>query len=98
MKPRVSLRKALSDLNLLGGVLPGESWRAWRILMIAAMGEALTPQERIVFRQLTQREHEPNERIEEFVAVVGRRGGKSRAMATQATYIARAVPARSGPW
>ena len=59
--------------------------------MIAAMGEALTDDERALFTQLTGREREPLQRVEEFVAVVGRRGGKSRAMATLACYIAGAM-------
>jgi hypothetical protein len=42
MKPRTTLRRALSDANLLGGVLAGESWRAWRVLLIAAKRDALT--------------------------------------------------------
>ena len=88
MKPSISLRKALTDSQLLGDALAGDSWRSWRILMIAAMGEALTDDERVIFTKLTGREHEPNARVEEFAAVVGRRGGKSRAMATLACYIA----------
>lgn len=88
MKPTVTLRKALSDKKLLGSVLAGASWSAWRVLMIAAMGEALTDDERVTFTQLTGRAQEPLERVEELEAVVGRRGGKSRAMATLATYIA----------
>ena len=86
MKPRATIRKALSAL--LGSVLDGTSWRAWRVLLIAAMGEALTADERAVFTKLTGREREPGQRVEEFVAVIGRRGGKSRAMATLASYIA----------
>jgi hypothetical protein len=88
MKPKVSLRKALADSQLLGGALAGESWQAWRTLLIAAMGEALTDAEREVFTKLTGREREPGERVEEFVGVIGRRGGKSRAMATWAAYLA----------
>lgn len=88
MKPRLPIRKALTDKNLLGGVLAGESWQAWRTLLIASMGEGLTDEERCLFKQLTGREREPSQRCEELVAVVGRRGGKSRAMATLATYIA----------
>jgi hypothetical protein len=88
MKPTISLREALDDPNLLGGALQGDSWRAWRILLIAAMGEPLLDDERETFTQLTGREHEPLQRINEFVAVVGRRGGKSRAMAVLAAYLA----------
>jgi hypothetical protein len=88
VKPTVPLRKALADKALLGSVLAGDSWRSWRCLMIAAMGEALTDDERALFKQLTGREREPLQRVEEFAAVVGRRGGKSRAMATVAAYLA----------
>lgn len=88
MKPRVSLRQALADPNLLGNVLAGDSWRAWRTVLIAAMGEVLTDDERVLFRELTGgREREPGVRIEELIGVVGRRGGKSRAMATSAVYL-----------
>jgi hypothetical protein len=86
--PHTSIRAALSDDQLLGQVLRGDSWKAWRTLLIAAMGERLTKQERVLFQQLTQREREPLQRIEEFVGVVGRRGGKSRAISVLATYIA----------
>lgn len=87
MRPTVTLRKALSDPALLGKVLVGPSWAAWRVLLIAAMGEALTDDERVIFKALTGREQEPLQRVEELEAVVGRRGGKSRGMATLATYI-----------
>ncbi len=88
MIPRITLRKALADPQLLGGTLGGESWQAWRALLIAAMGEDLTGEEREIFRRLTGRDREPGQRVEELVCVVGRRGGKSRAMATLACYIA----------
>jgi hypothetical protein len=89
MKPQVSIRRALSDPNLLGATLAGDSWQAWRVLLIAAMGEPLDEAERALFTELTGgRQQEPDKRVEEFVGVIGRRGGKSRAIATLATYIA----------
>ena len=42
----VSLRRALTDPGLLGSVLSGDTWRAWRTLLIAAMGEPLRDDER----------------------------------------------------
>jgi hypothetical protein len=39
MIPTTTMREALSDKKLLGKVLAGPSWAAWRTLMIAAMGE-----------------------------------------------------------
>jgi hypothetical protein len=88
MKPRIALRRALSDPNLLGNGLSGDSWLPWRTVLIAAMGEPLEEQEREIFKQLTGREREPLQRVDELAAVIGRRGGKSRSMATLATYIA----------
>ncbi|MEJ0076853.1 MAG: hypothetical protein WDO17_15655 [Alphaproteobacteria bacterium] len=87
MRPTVTLRKALADPALLGTILSGDSWRAWRVLLIAAMGEPLTDDERVIFKKLTGREREPGQRVEELLGVVGRRGGKSRAIATLAAYI-----------
>jgi len=88
MKPTVSLRRALSDPNLLGHALSGDSWAPWRTLLIASMGEELTEAERVTFKAITGREREPLQRVHELAAVVGRRGGKSRSMAALATYIA----------
>jgi hypothetical protein len=91
MTPTVSLRHALSDPALLGNVLRGKSWRPWRTLLIASMGEALTPDERIIFKQFTGRDHEPGRRVEEFVVVKGRRSGGSRAISVVAAYEAALV-------
>jgi hypothetical protein len=88
MKPRISLRQSLQDPNLLGGALTGESWAAWRTLLVASMGKSLTEDERATFRALTGRDREPLQRVDQFAAVIGRRGGKSRAMATLACYLA----------
>jgi len=87
MKPKVTLRQALADPQLLGGMLAGDSWHSWRTLLIAAMGEALTYAERETFGMLTGRKREPLQRIEELIAVIGRRGGKSRASAVLAAYL-----------
>ena len=87
MNPKVSMREALSDPDLLGKALAGDSWLAWRTLLIAMLGEALTVDERAIFASLTGREREPLEPCEEFWGVIGRRGGKSRAMAVLAAYL-----------
>ena len=87
MRPTISIRKALTDDNLLGRALPGDSWLPWRTLLIAAMGEQLTDDERVLFTELTGREREPLQRVDEFVGVIGRRGGKTQASAALGTYI-----------
>ena len=97
MTPTVSIRKALTDPALLGSILSGDSWLAWRVLLIAGMGEPLTDEERVIFTKLTGREAEPLQRIEEAAFVAGRRGGKSRSMATLLAYIAGLCKHRLAP-
>jgi hypothetical protein len=88
MKPRTSLRKALSDDRLLGNAIPGNSWAGWRALLLAAMGEPLEPDELEHFRRLTGSQDAPTERVDELWCVIGRRGGKSRAIAVLTAYLA----------
>ena len=87
MIPKFTMRQALADPLLLGHALSGASWLPWRVLLIAAMGEELLDDERAVFTKLTGRPREPLVRVSELTAVVGRRGGKSTAMAALATYL-----------
>jgi hypothetical protein len=95
MKKRSTIRKALYDQQLLGGILAGDSWSVWRALLIAAMGEKLTDDERATFQSVTGRPQEPRERVEELWVVVGRRGGKTRTAALLAVYIAALVDHRA---
>ena len=91
MKRRITMRGALADPRLLGGVLRGDSWANWRILLIATAGEELNPTEREIFQRFTGRSREPRERIEEGLFLIGRRGGKDRAAAVLATYVAALI-------
>ena len=95
MTPFVTIRRALSDEHLLGAALGGDSWLAWRVLLIAAMGETLTDDERSIFAKLTGREREPGVRVDELWCVIGRRGGKSRAVAALLVYLATMVDYRA---
>jgi hypothetical protein len=45
----MTMRRAPSDMALHGAVLLGDSWFAWRVMLIALMGEALTDAERVLF-------------------------------------------------
>jgi len=83
-----TMREALDDPDLLGGILPGKTWSTWRTVLIAAMGERLSFWERRDFRKVTGRAREPGKRVDELIAVVGRRGGKSRAASVLAVYLA----------
>ena len=43
----VTMRKALADPRYFGLLLAGNSWAAWRVLLIAIVGEDLTEAERV---------------------------------------------------
>ena len=89
MKPRVTLRRALSDPKLLGSVLVGDaSWDAWKPLMLAAVGETLTVEERVIFKRFTGRSHEPGVPVEECAIIKGRRAGGSRVASVMLAYAA----------
>lgn len=83
----VSIREALTDPELLGNALPGDTWRTWRIMLIALMGEPLEPDELETFQRLTGRVSSPERMVREAALVIGRRGGKSRSLATLACYL-----------
>ena len=91
MKKLTTMRAALADKAVLGDCLPGPSWAAWRILLIACVGERLTPSERRVFERLTGRDREPGEMCEVLLCISGRRSGKTRAAAVLSTYLSTCV-------
>jgi Terminase large subunit, T4likevirus-type, N-terminal len=88
MKPLVTMREAFGDPTLLGGALRGDSWHVWRVLLIAAVGEELTEDERAVFRRFTGRDREPGAMVDTWLTVSGRRSGKTTAMAALVVYLA----------
>jgi hypothetical protein len=88
MKKLFPMRDALADPLLLADALRGPSWDAWRILLIAAVGEELTEDERAAFKQFTGRDHEPGSMIDTWLTVSGRRSGKTTALAVLVVYLA----------
>lgn len=94
MRVLTTLREAFLDPRLLGNALPGDSWHAWRAILLATMGEPITEEELATFQEVTGRETAPTQRCEELIAVVGRRGGKSRAVAVLAVYLSTLVDYR----
>jgi hypothetical protein len=84
----VSAREALADPQLLGNCLVGESWAMWRMLLMALMGEELTPEELDQFESVTGRKVSPTSPVEEAALLIGRRGGKDRAVSVLNAYLA----------
>ena len=95
MKKLISVRRALEDPAWLGSMLGGESFAVMRILMIAAMGEALLADELPVFTKVTGRTDAPSEAADELWIIAARRSGKTIAIATLAAYLAGCVDHRA---
>jgi hypothetical protein len=95
MRKIVTLRQALTDTAYFGGQLEGSSWLPWRALLLSIMGEELTSDELTLFTSLTGRLQAPLEPVREFAGVIGRRGGKSRAMGVLAAFLACCVDHRA---
>jgi hypothetical protein len=88
MHPLVSLRHALENPLLFGNEVAGESWAAMKAIILAALGEELTEEERAYFQKLTKLDAESLRRVKRLVICAGRRSGKSKIAAILALYLA----------
>jgi hypothetical protein len=96
--PFITMRGALASDDYFASedLLGADSWRAWRVILLVAMGEPLLADELAIFKELTGgREYTPGFPVEELWAVCGRRAGKTRAMAVLATFLAACRDYRS---
>lgn len=87
MRPRVTMRKAIEDKNLLGTMFDGPSWAVWKALLIASRGEPLTDEEMALYVARTGRTVVPTSPVEEAAFIAGRRSGKTVAAAVMASYL-----------
>ena len=83
-----SILSALADPNLLAPHFPGPSWDAWKAFLAALFGLPLRDDALATFRAATGRQTPPDRAATEAALIVGRRGGKSRVLATIAVYLA----------
>jgi hypothetical protein len=88
--PVIAIDRALLDSNLLGASLGDDldSWSTWITVLRAAYGLPLSRSERMVFRSVSGGRAPPVDRVDEFWAIVGRRGGKSRTAAAIGVHAA----------
>ena len=85
----MNILAALDDRNLLGAAIRNpDSWRPWRALLAAAFGLPLDPYQAELFRQCTGRRVPPGAPAAYLWLCIGRRGGKSFAMALIAVFLA----------
>jgi hypothetical protein len=84
----VNIIEAIDDANLFNGEFDGESWQPWRAFLKSLFGLSMNIGEFLTFRQCTACTSRRREPYREAALIVGRRGGKSRALALIATFLA----------
>ncbi len=90
----IPIDDAILDQNLLGAALGDPAtWQTWLVVLRAAFGLPLSPEDRAIFTQLAGDREPPAARVRELWTVAGRRSGKSRTAAAIATYLAAIAPA-----
>lgn len=87
----IPIEAALADPALFGAALPGESWQRRRVLLKATFGAPLDADELAIYQHHTGRTDEPQGAFREVVEISGRRGGKTRAAALIACYVATCI-------
>jgi hypothetical protein len=84
----VSRRETLRDPNLFAPFFSGPSWRRWHTFWSALYAEPPRGDDLTIFQTYTGRTTWPSAPFREATLIIDRRGGKSRALALIATYLA----------
>ncbi len=85
----MNILDALDDKNLLGAsIRDAESWKPWRAFLAAAFGLPMDDAAAELFKACTGRAELPTVAFAFIWLVIGRRGGKSFAMAVIAVFMA----------
>ena len=79
---------ALDDPKLFAPWVQRGDWSAWRAFLAALFALEMTPEQLETYERHTGRSTAPTEPFNEAWLVIGRRGGKSFAMALCAVYLA----------
>lgn len=94
MRGAPTLLDALADPRIFPGTpMLAPSWAPWRVFFKGLYGLALLPEEQSLYAACTGRRG--TVRVDEAWVVVGRRGGKTRAMATLTAWYTACVDVRA---
>ena len=85
--PLMDILRACVDPNLFGPFLRSHSWDTWFVFLAVLFGLPLTPQQVAIYTKHTGRSTPPNRAFTEAWLCIGRRGGKSFALAIIAVFL-----------
>jgi hypothetical protein len=83
----VNFLEARKHPAVFGPFFKGDTWQSWEAFAAAIFGLEMDAEALELYRRYTGRQGAPTGPFEEAVLVCGRRAGKSRILATMATYI-----------
>ncbi|MGI4946936.1 MAG: hypothetical protein ACRYHQ_41330 [Janthinobacterium lividum] len=86
--PLRTILQVMDDPKLLAPHFKGDTWQAWRSFLAALFGLPMDADTLARYRHHTGRTVAPIGPFKEAALICGRRGGKSRALALIATYLA----------
>jgi hypothetical protein len=86
--PAASILAALADPNLFRPHFGGSSWDAWKAFLASLFALPMGSDFLATYRACTGRTGPPTKAFSEAALIVGRRGGKSRVLATIAVFLA----------
>lgn len=88
----IAIDEAMIDPNLFGAALGDPAtWGVWRIILRAAHGRGVEPEDRETWDLVSGGREPPRKRVRELVCVVSRRGGKTRMASLSVAYAAAIV-------
>src|SRR6516165_10712068 len=83
----MNIVQALASPKLFAPFFVGASWESWKVALAALFGLKMSEQQQALYRECTGRTELPTKPCREAAFVVGRRGGKSRALALLGLYV-----------
>lgn len=90
-EPQLQFGQVIADPGLLGEPFAqngdATSWSVWTVVVRAALGEELSRSEKRLLAKVAGGRKPPKGRVNELWAIVGRRGGKSRAASAVGVYL-----------
>jgi hypothetical protein len=86
--PQIDILQAIADPNVFKSHFSRGNWKAWTAFLAALFALPMSDEERAIYESCTGRPEPPTEASKEAWLVVGRRGGKSRVLATIAVFLA----------
>lgn len=84
----VTPAQAISPGGFLHYAFQGASWRRWIAVLRAAWGEALSPEELVLFKEVAGDRDPPSRPVKEFWAIAGRGAGKDSVASAVACCLA----------